>query len=291
MSIKNQYYFNNNDPNSLQSHRNMITSTTLVGNYIELIVVGYNYCRKNFGHCIEDFYTPLFMIPEDIRSTSPVLVFSLPSIADELLHVFCVPPENRVYIPDDTWVYADKVYTIADKVHFLCNYGMPTLLMKRYLHEKFNLSQINSTRYCYTNRAYKKPRYIHNLDALVSSMKKEFPDIAWEFVPDNHSSVCECAKEWKSILLILCPIGSNTAKVIFMADNTVCVACTSLRIEWSISQFCVACNIFEIQYDGMTGDHLEGSGSPIDINLTLKMLSSGLYVLKHGKWPQSEVLE
>lgn len=289
IAFSKYYYFNNKDEISLESHRNLVKSLNLVNHYLELVVVGYGYCRINYGHCFEDFYTPLFMIPEDIRTTSLVLVLSLPSIADELLNIFGVSKENRVYIPDNSWAYVDKVYTIADRVHFLCNYGMPVLLMKRFFHEKFNLSAIKPTRYCYTNRGYYRPRYIHNLDELVKNLKSNFPDVHWEFVSDNHSSVCECARDWKSILFIFCPIGSNTAKIIFMEDNSVCVATTTGRPEWYISQLCVACNIFEVQYDGMTGDHLTGHGSPVDINLTIKMISCGFYVLKHGKWPQSEM--
>ncbi|EAY03960.1 hypothetical protein TVAG_314900 [Trichomonas vaginalis G3] len=287
MVFDNKYYEYPDDPSSLFSHRNHAGLTPVKYHIHELINVGYGYCKTNFGHCIEDFFTPLLMIPEYIRQSSKILVNSLPSITDELFELFGIKNENRVYINANVWMSVDKVYIIAEKTHFLSIYGMSTLNLKRFFHEKFELDKIRSSRYCYSNRGYMKPRYIHNLDELMEKVSKKWPNIKWEFVPDNHSSVRESAKEWKTIKLIFCPIGSNVAKAIFMEDNSVVVTPTSERTEWSISQYCVACLIFEIQFDALKGDHLIGNGSPVDINLSLKMIEAGLYCVENHCWPQS----
>lgn len=253
--------------------------------FTELISVGYHWCKVNFGHCIEDFYQPLIMIPREIRLRVPCLTFSHPFLEKSLLDLFEIPVENRVSLANKTWAAVDKLYTFIDPIFGLNTYGIATLRLKKFFHEKWKLDLIKSEKYCFTNRPDNTPRHIHNLEDVVKMAEKNWPQIAWQVISDKFSTIEKCAKAWKAIRFVFAPVGSNIVKSLFMEEDSVVIAVTSGSPEWSIAMFCAAARIFELQYDGLTGDHHFSKGSPIDVNLAINMIKIGLFCVENKRWP------
>lgn len=286
--------FNNNavykayrHPNELYGEGNTIFTGDVVVHFHQLVVVGYEWCRHNFGHCIEDFFQPLTMIPKDVIKNCYILDFSHPYLADVLTDVFEIPKNHLVTIPTRQWAAVDKVITFMNPYISLNTYGISTVRLKEIFHKKYFLDKIVPENYCFSNRPKGKPRHIHNLQDVMDVVSAKLKDIKWKMIDDSFPSLKETAMVWKSVKFIFCPDGSNIVKCIFMADNCVVIAVTSGYPEWSIAMFCAAAKIFELQYDGMTGNHHSGTGSPIDVSLALRMIKVGLHALNNQKWPNN----
>lgn len=261
------------------------TNASVVGHYREVIVTGYLWATYNFGHSFEDFFTPLFLIPEEIRRRSHIIVFSMPFLYNTLLDLLGFLPDRRIYLPKNKGEYisADILHCFANRTFYISQWGPNTYRFKRFLHEKFELDKITPSEYCFTNRPKGKRRHIHNLDEVINSAKAKFPTIDWKFIPDNHTNLIECARDFKKIKFLFSPVGSNICKCIFLADNTVVICVTANFPENSLAGFCLSCKLFELQYDSISAHHL-GYGSPINVNDALFYIEKCLKVLETGNW-------
>ena len=145
-----------------------------------------------------------------------------------------------------------------------------------------NLSAISPTRYCFSNR--KKTRYIANLNSIINATRVKFPNITWEYSPDNYSVLVNMAKEFASYRLIYMPTGSNAIKTCFMHNYTVMVTACASQLDLSILLYAASTSVFLLQYpDNISHFSLD----PVILSVpdAIKNIERGLYCLKHKKWP------
>ena len=161
-------------------------------------------------------------------------------------------------------------------------YSDLALELKNLLYDKMNLSAISPTRYCFSNR--KKTRYIANLNSIINATRVKFPNITWEYSPDNYSVLVNMAKEFASYRLIYMPTGSNAIKTCFMHNYTVMITPCSATLDISIATKSASSLVFILQFRAnMT--HRKRTPNFISVSDSVKNIERGLYCLEHRKWP------
>ncbi|EAY16445.1 hypothetical protein TVAG_004760 [Trichomonas vaginalis G3] len=261
------------------------TTAKVIGHFYEVVVTGYLWASFNFVHSIQDFYAPLFLLPESIRKRAHIIVFSMPFLSDSLLDLLGFSPDRRIYLPENTdrYIAADVLHCFVNKTFYISQWGPNLYRFKQFLHQKYELDKIQSTDYCFSNRPKGKRRHIHNLDEVINATKSKFPKIDWKFIRDDHKKLIDCAKDFKKIKFLFAPVGSNICKCIFMADRSLVICVTAQFIESSLAGFSASCKIFELQYDSIAAHH-SGVGSPIDVDDALFHIGKCLKVLETGSW-------
>ena len=181
------------------------------------------------------------------------------------------------------WAYVSIAHLFIPSNYLNC-YADLSMQMKNMFFEKFNLSSISPTRYCFTNRKFNTSRHIANMNSVIDSAKIHFPNITWEIIPDNSKDLEKMAKEFASVLLIFMPTGSNSIKTCFMHNYTVMVTVCSPGLDLSILLYCASTSVFLLQY---TENFQHFDLDPITISVTraIKNIERGLYCVKHKRWP------
>ena len=257
----------------------------LVDRVNEIIVLGTKYSRVAYGHMITDFFSPFLLIPEEIQHRAKILV---PILRDgpEMLLQLGYNENQFIYLKEQSWLYANIVYTILDHAPASYFYANLSHTLHNKLIKAYHLEDIKPTNYFYCNRQYHARRYIQNMKEIIEEATKRFPDIKFINLTDILPSARDTATQWASAKLIFLPSGANTFKEVFIKPNNVVVMPTSRHGDYSPIQFAVANRLFVVQYTTCL-DHFVGPGCPIDVNLSIINLERGIYCSKHGKWPSS----
>ncbi|EAY16908.1 hypothetical protein TVAG_150590 [Trichomonas vaginalis G3] len=287
LSLETWTYVNYGEPNSwVYFGRNKLMNGPVSGHYQDLICLGWEQSKANFGHTIFDFLSPLMLIPEDIRKTTPIVMNGIYKFVNEVFDLMEIPNNNRVVIKENTWVHVDRCYTFLKPMVCLSVAGRATIDLSKLLREKFDLDKIEPTRFYYSNREKLKPRYITNMEDLVESIKINFPNIPFTILRDNYRTLRETALKWAKAKLVVAPIGSNCLKLIFMKKETVVIAAqTYEREEIYCPLLPSALSIFFLQYSALDCSQFFNTGGPINISLTIKMIEIGLRCVNDKKWP------
>ena len=253
----------------------------------EVILLGTGYTVNSFGHTLQDFFHPFLLLPEDVKRRA-VVIGGYSPVGKEIYALLGYNPENWIRLDDRTWAFCSIVHIFSPRPYINC-YCDLAMKMKVFFFEKFNLTSIKPTRYCFSNRPENRPRYINNLEEIFNASKKEFPQYNWEFVPD-YKDLKTMAKAYASYKFLFSPTGSNLIKTYFMHNETVIVSPSSRRYDFSVMANSLATRVFFLHFplEGMYHSR-PNQTNIIPIPYALIQIRRGVKCLQEGKWENAEI--
>ncbi|EAX99186.1 hypothetical protein TVAG_092420 [Trichomonas vaginalis G3] len=196
------------------------------------VMFGHFFCAHSFGHFTHDYMFPFMMTPKEILDKATIIIPANIKYARDYMH--SLGYDNQIFELDlDKWVFCYEVliptYPRPHNVHF----GMGAQLLNLKLREAFHLEEIIPNRFVFINRF--NTRLITNMYDLYSLTVMKYPDIPWEYLPDEDGNLEFYAKIYSTIKVLIIPNGSNAFKCIFMAKDTLVVLINNEM--WDISNY------------------------------------------------------
>ena len=253
----------------------------------EAILLGTGCSVRSYGHVLQDFFHPFLLLPEDVKQRAVVIGGYLP-IGKEIYTILGYNPNSWVRIKPKTWVFCNIAHILWPRPYTSC-YCELAMKMKLVFFEKFNLSSINPTRYCFSNRKKNWRRHLKNFEEIFNATKKEFPQYNWEIVQDSDD-LKTMAQMFASYKFLFMPTGSNLIKTYYMHNYTVIVSPTSPLYDYSVMTNSAATNVFMLHFPVKGIVHFNRfSKNIIPIPYALIQIRRGIKCLQEGKWEHVEI--
>lgn len=176
---------------------------------------------REWGHTIDDFISGLTYLPESVQKQE--FTIAIPPSAGKDLQDWLQACGFKVHLFDgyaNQHIFVRQLYVVShmSKAHraFAGGYSY----MRRKMFERFNLSQINSTRFCAMNRDTR--RYLGNFNEVVDGLNKyvKIDDgKTWEVIHNQHN-IYEQVKLWPTIKVLFTVGGSQLFNCMFMHNST-----------------------------------------------------------------------
>jgi hypothetical protein len=259
-----------------------------VGEVDEIIVLAHHGGLDNFGHMFQDILQSLFLIPDEIKNRSSILVNLMP-IGIEVIDLMGFRKSQQVRLNRGEWIHAARVHTILNPSPFLNVYGDTVLKLRNLIRGKLELDKIEATEYFFSNRCNTCPRYIQNLDEIINATKKEYPNIQFKMIDEYLHSIYDAAKNWARAKFIFGPTGSNFAKSYFMKENSVIVSIVTKMGDFSILCLNGMNRIFILQCMTEGFGHWDKEGGVVNVSKTMKAIRAGFYCVENRKWPSGVI--
>ena len=281
--VTTNFEFIDNEPNPALKFIRYCANGSLIGSYKEVISLGHKYTYI-FSHWFYDVLAPLQLFPNDIIKKCKIIV--IPdnyNVHVDTLFALNFKPEQFIIMNEGDYIYAEKIYTVVHPLPHVSHFGLTMYKLSQKFRSFFNLSNIIPSKYCFSNRSGR--RKITNFNEIVQAAKTKFPDYNISVVEDSKN-ISSIVKIWSNAKFMFMGTGSNFIKHLFMKENSVlCVGLANYKdncIAFSAASHKVFTFYFVIV--GMD-HHCNYSGHPCDVNLAIKVCEIGLYLAKHGQWP------
>ena len=177
-----------------------------------------------WGHWVYDFFAPLVLLPDYLRLHIPIVVYQIMPQILQMLDLLKTPRSNLVYLQGDkNYFYIDQMWGIINPKDGNRFVGEPLRTTIKFFREKLNLSNERPTRLLFKNRFKGERRHIDNWDEIYRIACELYPK--YHFENDDRQQqdfdLLPTARFYNSILLLVCPTGSNGINCIFMQNNCV----------------------------------------------------------------------
>ena len=183
--------------------------------------------RPMWGHWIYDYLVPLILIPSCYRKSYSVIVHkTIPPQIVQMFEMIGVPRSHLVNIQRERYIYIDSMIGINS---YLCGnrfLGEPLRKTIKIFRKKLKLSDDPPTRLVFKNRFKGERRYVNNWNKLFRLTCKMYPKYTFENPKmTNDFDLLKTARDFNSILLLVCPTGSNGINCIFMHHKAILLIC------------------------------------------------------------------
>ena len=186
----------------------------------EAISIG-NIFMKMFAHMLMDVIAPFTLLPDDVKRNVPIIVPYFSILMPEYLEMMGYNKSNVIIMKSSmNYIFCETVYLVQGKHLSNSGYGAPLLNVSKLIVKNLNLSKEKPNRFVFENRYEGSLRYISNFDEIFEKVRAKYPMYPWEKGDSQNMTVKEQAKHFNSILLLVCPTGSNVANAIFMQEQT-----------------------------------------------------------------------
>ncbi|EAX98640.1 hypothetical protein TVAG_403220 [Trichomonas vaginalis G3] len=250
--------------------------------YENVIAVGHSQIM-NYGHHINDFLSPLMIIPEEIQNKSVIVGYGLKNLVLETLNALGF--ENKIkFLEEGQWIFAKNLYACARPRPHLSHFGVPQLELSRKLRKFYKVDKIEPTNYYLSNRNT-KIRSIYNFNELFEAAKTRFPEIKWKTAPDLILTVRETALIWSKAKFMFTVTGSNSMKAIFMSSDSVFVDVIGNLLDPPIIKCFLSVGVKVVIFSIKNMKHFEISENIVDIPLAMKAFETAIYYINNKKWP------
>ena len=286
---KTQYVLPDNSSEWFSIRRFTRFNGTLRYYFDEMVVIGNQHTRENYGHFYNDLLLPMMLIPEEVRRNVYVMGYNRSNYHHEGLIAIGFNPSMIIDIEEDDWMFVKRLHTVIKPVPFLFYFGICGRRIHQTFYNYFHLDAIENNRYVFCNRNKGLWRHLENMDDVVQEARKSFPMINWEIMEDVFPTMRETALNWATIKLIFLPTGSNCVKCVYMKPNSVMVVGLAGKIDLSIMCDITCCELFNIWFavPGMTHFGEKDAKNYVDVPFAIRTLKCGIYASFHKKWPAS----
>jgi capsular polysaccharide biosynthesis protein len=245
--------------------------------YDECICITHEY-GWFFAHLIIDFLPRFFLVPEEVRQRSNVIVTSAFPQMIEALSLVGIKNSQIVYLEPERLIKVNTLHTVAP---ITCTkfYGNLLLNMRKIIADRYGLDKRPPTNYIIYNRENAQYRVITNFDEITKAIKLSFPKYRWKNfkIP---SCLVDQFKYFNSIRVFIAVHGAAFANTLFMQPETVC---GEVQVDRWVDNYLwtsLLTNVYHIvARDSKILWREEGGSNQLSIDMMIKLAEMALAVI------------
>ena len=242
------------------------------------------------AHFLDDILAPILMFPQEVRQKSVVVVFDKAKHFMELLMAIGIPPERIIWVKSGQWVYAENLYVPIKPVPHLSHYGKLIVDLSRKMKNYYNVTNNKPTKLIFINRANGLSRRMKNMQELCDETQKLYPLYKFEYHEDSNSFK-EAAMLWSTSKFIFIVAGSNSAKSIFMQENSILVVGLSNNMDNTAPLRCGPINVFTLVFRVNEINHFHPLSTTCNLTRPLRAIKLAMYVVENGHFDTTQKYE
>ena len=257
----------------------------------EFVLAGGQLARMNFGHMLIDAFSPMLLIPEEVRNRAYVFCPIDKPLYKEGLLLIGFKERNIIPVDDDEWIQTYAYHTIMNPLPLLCYYGKCCRLFHQLIVDKYNLSNVKNDQYVFCNRDKGYCRHITNMEELLNHTRLTYPQYDWKMLKDSFPTLKETFTNWIKIKFIFLPTGSNANKCIALKPGSVMVVASSGDgLDTSTMRMICSSDVFNIWFWVPGMEHFGDKNKPNFVNVTdaMKSIDIGIYAAAHQRLPNGK---